>query len=178
LPATFLHHPAAYIIYRIDKRLNLPGLIVGAMLPDLEIPFIVISLGTNVPNRMILHSLLGSATLGTLIGIIITTQLYPYFITRFFGVNEKKIKNKCKFSRGLLLSVTLGAISHVLLDVLNHPYNPIFWPFQSAIETPNTMYFEMGEIFGSLWIQIVLGVLLLVLIIIKRKNLIEDLLVE
>jgi hypothetical protein len=147
------------------------------MLPDLEIPFILILLGTNVPNRMILHSAFGSVKLGTLIGVIITTKIYPYFMNSFFGVDKKKIKNKTKLSFSLGISVALGALSHVLLDVLNHPYNPIFWPVQSAMETPNYFFFEMGEILGSLWIQIVLGVILLILIFIKRKNLIEDLMI-
>jgi hypothetical protein len=69
------------------------------------------------------------------------------------------------------------ALSPVLLDVLNHQYNPVLWPFQSAIETLNSQYFTTGEIFGSLLIQIVMGIILLALIINKRKNLLETLLV-
>ncbi len=177
MPITFLHHPVAYFIYRIDKRLNLPGLIVGCMLPDLEIPFLVILLGTEVPNRMVLHSYIGSATLGTLIGVIITTRIYPIFLSSVFRVDGKKIKNKCRLSGALIFSVTLGGISHVFLDIFNHPYNPIFWPFQSAAETPNSLFFEMGEFLGYLWIQIIMGALLIGLITVKRKNLIEDLLI-
>ena len=79
--------------------------------------------------------------------------------------------------RSLVFSIAFGSISHVLLDVLNHPYNPVFWPFQSAIATPNTIYFEMGEILGTFWIQIIMGIILMTLIINKRKNLYEDLLV-
>ena len=92
-------------------------------------------------------------------------------------MDKKRIQTKCKLSLVLVFSVAIGALSHVLLDVLNHPYNPIFWPFQSAIETPNNLYFAMGEIFGSLWLQIVMSTLLITLIIFNRKNLFENILV-
>lgn len=177
MPITFLHHPVAYFIYLFNKRLNLPGLIVGCMLPDLEIPFIFLFLGSDVPNRMILHSLLGSVIVGTFIGVIITNRIYPIVLTKLFNIDKNQIQIKCKLSLILVFSVAIGALSHVLLDVLNHPYNPVFWPFQSAVETPNSVFFAMGELLGSLWLQIIMGIILIVLIIIKRKNLFEALLV-
>ena len=158
--------------------MNLPGLIVGCMLPDLEIPFIFLFLGSDVPNRMILHSLLGSTTVGTIIGVILTIRIYPILLNKIFNIDKKRIKIKCKFSLILVFSVAIGALSHVLLDVLNHPYNPLFWPLQSAIETSNSLYFALGEILGSLWLQIVMSILLIALIIFNRKNLFEHMLVE
>jgi membrane-bound metal-dependent hydrolase YbcI (DUF457 family) len=77
----------------------------------------------------------------------------------------------------LAFSVFVGSISHVLLDVTNHPYNPVYWPFLSANSTPNPVYFALGEPLGSLWMQIIMGSILLALIVIKRKNLVEELLV-
>jgi len=47
------------------------------MFPDLEIPFMVLLFGTQVPNRMILHRLLGSATIGTFLALIVTVLVYP-----------------------------------------------------------------------------------------------------
>jgi hypothetical protein len=78
LPFTLLHYPIAYLIHKLGGNLNLPGLIVGSMIPDLEIPFIVLIFGVNGPNRLVLHSILGSATLGTLLATIITIKLYPF----------------------------------------------------------------------------------------------------
>ncbi|MCP8304601.1 MAG: DUF4184 family protein [archaeon] len=40
MPLTPFHHPVAYAIYKLDRRLSLPGLVVGSMFPDLEIPII------------------------------------------------------------------------------------------------------------------------------------------
>ena len=177
LPLTPLHHPIAYLIYKLDKRLSLPGLIVGCMFPDLENPFIWLLLGTQVPNRMILHSLLGSATIGTFLAVIVTVRVYPYLVTRLFHVDKQRVESKCRFSFAVVFSVFVGNLSHVLLDMTNHPYNPIFWPFSSAIATPSPIYFALGYPLGSWWIQIILGALLAALIIIKRKNLFEELLV-
>lgn len=177
MPLTPLHLPIVYLIYKIDKRFSLPGLIVGSMFPDLEIPFIVFFFGTQVPNRMILHSILGSATIGTFLALIVTVRVYPIFVNLLFNIDMKKIQKKCRFSFVVAASVFIGILSHVLLDVLNHPYNPIFWPFRSAIETPSNIYFVLGDPLGSWWLQIVMGIFLLGIAFINRKNLFEKVLV-
>ena len=178
MPITFLHQPLAYFIYKLNKRFSLPGLIVGCMFPDLEIPFIALFLGTQVPNRMVLHSLLGSITIGTFLAVIVTVKVYPFIVNHLFHVDKEKVENKCKLSFALVFSVLIGNLSHVLLDVTNHPYNPVFWPFQSAITTPSPIYFALGNPIGSLWMQIIMGTLLFALIIVNRKNLFEKMLVE
>jgi len=115
---------------------------------------------------MILHSLLGSATLGTFLALIVTIRVYPPLVSRLFHVDKKKVESKCKLS-----------FTHVLLDVTNHPHNPLFWPFRSAIETSSPIYFALGNPLGSLWMQIIMAVLLAALIVIKWKNLFEELVV-
>jgi membrane-bound metal-dependent hydrolase YbcI (DUF457 family) len=147
------------------------------MFPDLEIPTIMLLFGTQVPNRMILHSLLGSATLGTFLALIVTIRIYPPLVSRLFHVDKKKVESKCKLSFALVFSVFVGILSHVLLDVTNHPYNPVLWPFLPATATPSPIYFALGNPLGSLWMQIIMAVLLAALIFAKRKNLFEELLV-
>jgi hypothetical protein len=65
----------------------------------------------------------------------------------------------------------------VLLDFTNHLNNPILWPFLDAEMIPSPTYLLLGEQFGYLWIQVIMGALLLVIIFIERKNLAESLLV-
>ncbi len=178
MPLTLFHHPVAYFIYKLYKRLSLPGLVVGCMFPDLEIPILIVVFGPQAPNRLVLHSLLGAATIGTLLAIIVTITVYPTLVSFFFRVEKKKIEQKCKLSFTLAFSVFLGIISHVLLDVTNHPHNPIFWPFLPATATPSPLFFALGRPLGYWWIQGIMGVILLALIVIKRKNLFEELLVE
>ena len=177
MPLTLFHYPIAYFLYKLDKRLSLPGLVVGCMFPDLEIPIIILLFRTQIPNRLVLHSLLGSATIGTFLAIIITIRVYPSLVSYLFGVEKKKVERKCKLSFTLAFSVFVGNISHVLLDVTNHPYNPVFWPFLAANATRNPFYFAFGEPLGSWWIQVIMGSILMALIVIKRKNLFEELLV-
>jgi len=177
LPLTPLHHPIAYFIYKLDKRFSLPGLIVGCMFPDLEIPFILLLFGTQVPRHMVLHSLLGAATLGTFLALIVTVSVYPPLVSHLFHVDKKRVKSKCRLSFALGFSVLVGNLSHVLLDVTNHPYNPLFWPFIPITDTPSPIYFALGNPLGSYWMQIIMAVLLGALIVVKRRNLFEALLV-
>lgn len=147
------------------------------MFPDLEIPLIWFLLGTNVPNRMVLHSSLGAATLGTVLAAIVTVRVYPYTVKHLFPVKKMRVKSKTKLSFWMVFSVFIGIISHVLLDFTNHPYNPIFWPFRSAIETQSPIYFALGTPIGSLYMQFIMGVFFASLIVIKRKNVFEELLI-
>ena len=177
MPLTPLHHPVAYFIHKIDKRFSLPGLVVGCMFPDIEIPFIVLLFGTQIPHRMVLHSLLGSATIGTFLALIVTVRVYPPLVSRLFHVDKKRVKSKCKLSFAVFFSVLVGNLSHVLLDVTNHPYNPVFWPFLPATATRSPIYFALGNPLGSLYMQIIMIVLVTALIVVKRRNLFEELLV-
>jgi membrane-bound metal-dependent hydrolase YbcI (DUF457 family) len=147
------------------------------MFPDLEVPFVVWFLGIQVPNRLMLHSIFGAATIGTFLAVIFTITIYPYLVRSLFRVNKERVKSKCKLSLGLVISVFVGILSHVLLDFTNHPYNPLFWPFSTPTFTQSPIYFALGNPLGSHHIHIIMGTLLSVLIIIKRKNLFEELLV-
>ena len=142
MPLTPLHYPIAYFLYKLYKRLSLPGLVVGCMFPDLEIPAIMLLFGTRIPNRLILHSLLGSATIGTFLAIIVTIRVYPFHVSYIFHVDKEKVERKCKLSFAMVFSVFVGNLLHVLLDVTNHAYNPVFWPFLPAIATTQPHLFR------------------------------------
>jgi hypothetical protein len=66
MPLPPRHYPVAYVCHRLFPSWSLPGFIVGAMVPDLEIPVILMTLGRNVlpNNRLVLHSLVGAAIFG------------------------------------------------------------------------------------------------------------------
>lgn len=178
MPLTLFHHPIAYFIYKLNKKLSLPGLVVGCMFPDLEIPIIALLLGFQAPNRLVLHSLLGAATIGTFLATIFTIMFYPTLVSVFFRVDKKQVEQKCRLSFTLAFSVFLGIISHVLLDITNHPHNPVFWPFLPATATPSPIYFALEIPLGSWWMQGIMGGILLALIVSKRKNLFEELLLN
>ncbi len=179
MPLTPLHYSLAYRIYRLGKRkLSLPALIVGSMLPDLEIPVMVLLFGLQVSNRMVLHSLIGGVTIGTLIGVIITVLVYPRLTGAIFPINKLKVKEKCQFSLGLVISCFIGVLSHVLLDVTNHAYNPVFWPFLSIYQTPSPIVPLLGGLdMASLIVHGSMVALFVALFYDKRKNFWEQLLV-
>lgn len=179
MPITPFHYPLAYIIYKLGKqKLSLPALIVGSMLPDLEIPVIVLLLGTQEPHRMVLHSLLGGITIGTIIGVAITVLIYPRLTSAIFHISELKVREKCRFSMALAFSCLIGVLSHVLLDVTNHLYNPIFWPFLSAYQTPSPIVPILGgEGIASLLMHGFMVALFAGLFFNKRENFWEQLLI-
>lgn len=173
MPFTPFHYPVAYLLYRLNKKLSLPGLAIGSMFPDLEIPFIVIFAHAD---RLVLHSLLGGAIVGTILSVIITTSIYPLLISKLFKINFTKVKTKCSLSFQLVISCLLGNLSHVLLDFINHPYNPIFWPVQSYTFSPICQALG-GMERATIISQIVLGLIFIASIVSQRKNIWEKILI-
>lgn len=178
LPLTPFHYPLAYVIYKLDEKLILPPLVVGSMFPDLEVPAIVLLFGNRIPHHLLFHSLLGAATIGTTFSVAFTIYIYPSLVSGLFGIDKCKVKSKCRLSSALVFSALLGNMSHVLLDVVNHINTPIFWPF-----TPSYMLNPVPSVLGglenaSLMIHALMGILFLLLLINKRHNLLERLLVE
>jgi hypothetical protein len=114
------------------------------MVPDLEIPFMVLLFGTNTSTHLLLHSIIGSLTVGTAIAVAVTVLIYPKLAGAIFPINKLKVKQKCKFSLTLVFSSAMGCLSHVLLDVTNHAYNPVFWPFLTSAETPSPIFPLLG----------------------------------
>ncbi len=176
MPLTPLHYPVAYLLYKLNKHLSLPGLVVGSMFPDLEIPAIILLFRTRLPHRLVLHSLLGAATVGTALSVIFTVLIYPPLISCFFKIEEEKVKRTCRISGVLIFSCFLGNLSHVLLDIVNHPYNPIFWPFQLTTISPICSALG-GTQNASLIAHVILIVLFAALLISQHGNLWEKLLV-
>ncbi len=174
---TPFHYPLAYVISKFDGRLSLPGLVVGSMLPDLEIPFMVLLFGMP-SDRLVLHSLLGAVTIGTLLSMLLTVLVYPRLTSAVFPVSKLTVEEKCRFSWSLACSCLLGGVSHVLLDITNHAYNPVFWPFLGLYETPSPIVPILGGAeMASLLIYTLMIVLFVGLFIGKREHFWDKLLI-
>jgi len=172
LPVTPFHYPLAYVLSKVDKRLSLPGVVVGAMVSDLEIPLIILFFPDQFPNnRLVLHSLLGGATVGAILAMMLTIYLYSHVVSAVFKIQKDLIKVKTHFSVPLAISCIIGTSSHVLLDILTHQENPVFWPVQTTISSPICPYQ------ASLPVHAVLAASLLILLIINRKNVLNEILV-
>ncbi|MFW9967115.1 MAG: DUF4184 family protein, partial [Candidatus Thorarchaeota archaeon] len=90
MPFTPLHYPAGYILSKTDKRLSLPGLLVGSVIPDIEVPLMWIFF-PGVWDHLLFHSLLGVFTVCTLLAVVITRFFYPPVISLVFGVDHGKL---------------------------------------------------------------------------------------
>ena len=158
MPFTLFHYLLAYALYRIFPKWSLPGFIVGAMVPDLEIPIIITLFGgdTLPGNRLILHSLFGAATIGTGLGLMLVVFVIPRLIRVIIPLWYPLIDGSCKVSRSLVLACCLGALSHVMLDIANHSYNPVWWPFSSTL-LQNPYNCALGTTL-TLGVHLVLGV--------------------
>ena len=146
MPFTPLHFPYAWLLSRIDKRLPLPALIVGAVIPDIEVPFLYVFFSGIFPDHYILHSLIGSLTIGLVLAVFIVRYFYPYMVSTLFGIDENELRETCKISGYMVLAVAIGIVSHLLVDYPMHPYNQIFWPFvdETLLVGQLVSFFAMG----------------------------------
>ena len=128
MPATPLHCSVAYLINRWKPKLSLPALLVSSMAPDLEIPILFLVTG-GFRDRLILHSLVGAATLGTFLSVLLTVFLYPPAVSFFFKLGRKRIEERCRFSKVLVVSCITGGVLHVIVDSMTHEFNPVLYPF-------------------------------------------------
>src|SRR3990170_2253509 len=128
MPYTPIHWSIAYLAREIRPSLSLPALIVSAVVPDLEIPFIYIITSGRL-GRLVLHSFLGAVTLATLLSVIFTVFAYSPLVSYLFKLDSKIVRDRCRFSWSLVAVCLLGNLSHVLIDSLHHEYNPLLFPF-------------------------------------------------
>ncbi len=148
MPFTPLHYALAYAIERLarksDLRLDMAGLAMGSFVPDLEcvVIFLAVQHGLLSPEapwvrakRLVLHSIIGSITLGALISLALVLVLYWLLRARLSGVRRPSLTN-------IYVSSAIGALSHVLLDALHHPYNPLLFP----LTTENVSLAPMGDL--------------------------------
>lgn len=131
MPVTPLHYPFAYLIHKTDKRFSLPALVVGSVIPDIEVPIMWVFF-SNLRDHFILHSLIGALTIGSLVAILVTRYLYTPIISTTFKVEKKMLNENCRISKWMVLSCMIGVLSHLILDYPMHWYNPILWPWISS----------------------------------------------
>ncbi len=160
MPFTPLHYPVAYLIHRASRgRLSLPALTVGCFTPDLEIPVLLYLTGSRVHDRLVLHSIVGSSTIGVLVSISILIFLSPV-ILRASGVEGPWRRVSWL---NVAVSCLLGNLSHVFLDVTCHTYNPLLWPITSRsvvnlFNSPATAYWVMWPTTGMVMLVLLVAI--------------------
>ncbi|MHA1966118.1 MAG: DUF4184 family protein [Candidatus Thorarchaeota archaeon] len=151
MPITPLHYPLAFGLSKTNKRFLLPGVVVGSVIPDIEVPLMWIFFN-DLPDHLFLHSLVGAVTMGTLLAVLVTWLLYPPIISAVFRVNKDDLKKTCNLSAMLIVSCFIGVLSHLLLDYPMHWFNPIWWPWVNPYDVvgPLVLFFApYGPINGT-----------------------------
>ncbi len=138
MPWTPMHYPLAYVLRRVDKRLSLPALTVGAVLPDVEVPILILFFPT-LPDHLVLHSLLGALTIGVAMGVLVTRLFYAPLMGRLFALDRQRLDRECRLSPMLVVSTVLGLLSHLGIDYLMHPFNPLLWPLVDPYSLPGPL---------------------------------------
>jgi hypothetical protein len=180
-----MHYPIAWGLSKLNKRLNLPGLIVGSFIPDIEVPILILFFNIGVDNHFILHSLIGALTLGTIISTLATVLIYPMLASLIFRADKVKIKEACKLTPVLVLSCMLGNVFHILLDLLMHPYSLILWPFVNPYSIVGVLVLifafdgdiQFGFLIANILTNLIMGLFMVAIAIKSRKNLWEHILI-
>lgn len=174
MPVTPLHYPVGFALSRSDRRLSLPGLIVGSFIPDLEVPIMWV-LFPSLPDHLVLHSLIGVLTLGTLTAVILTRFLYAPIISKLFNVNRERLDEACRVTPALVLSCMLGAVLHIALDIPMHPYNPVLWPWVNPFEIVGILVPLIGFGGANLLLSVTMGICgMAILLMYVNENLWES----
>ena len=147
MPVTPLHYPYAWLISRLDKRLPLPALVIGSVVPDIEVPILQVFFNGVLPDHYILHSLIGSLSIGLLITLITLRYIYPYLMSTIFDLDKAEMVERCQITRYAVIAAIFGILSHLIVDYPMHPYSQIFWPFIDAhlLIGPLVAFFAVGH---------------------------------
>ncbi len=132
---TPLHVAFVWMLKPRFRRLHFAALTVGAVIPDVE-PLVAWVFGWSVfcgwdfpcslaPDRLVLHSIVGAMTIDVVLTIIFVKMIGKLGIERLGICGFSNVKTNAAF----LASAAIGSLSHVFVDWLHHPANPIFWPF-------------------------------------------------
>lgn len=167
MPAIFLHSSFAYFINKLNSKLSLPGLLVGSIIPDIEV-LILYYLTNGSSDRLLFHSIIGSITIGTILSVGIVVFLYPSFVSFLFKIDKNYILKKCVFSKTLIGLCLIGNLSHVLIDATHHQYNPLLYPISS--NSFDLLRISSNRIFDTLIITGILSIIFLAFLVFSLKD--------
>lgn len=152
--------------------LSFSALTFGAMVPDLE-PLLGWMAGVSVfcgwdfscsqaPDRLILHSFVGAITTDVVLTMVFAKVVQLLRPARW---GLQVFDNVRIISVNFALSAAIASITHVMVDWLHHPANPVFWPFMidGSYYVDGLLLPYMDVHIASLLVAIVSGTLMLVI---------------
>lgn len=165
MPLTPLHMgPASALFLTSPRRWSLAGLLMGSVIPDIEIPFLYFSGLEMQTGHGPLHSVIGALTFGVTLAVLGAYFIYPSLMNWWegkFGSGYSYFGGADVAELGSLpvvvYSTVAGVLTHLGLDYLTHTTMPYFWPFAPSVAT-----FSFARDFY--WLLIVNVILLVILV--------------
>ncbi len=168
MPLSPFHLGFAWPVWMLNrKKLHFMSLSFGSMVPDIEVLPLMLLNGEGERARGPMHSFLGALTFDILVVMLIVFFIVPpvgRWVRRnskerwhiFAGVDVTRAPTDIGWA---LLSALIGTLSHVIIDVFTHEYNPIFWPYFTQREI-NCMPFADSAL-SSLVFMVPMGIAVL-----------------
>jgi len=166
VPPTPLHAAIPLLPYvRWPRAFSFWALTIGAMVNDLEVVPLWILVGDIYQSRGLMHSVLGVLTLNAVITAVATLYFVPpamrWFDRRWreprvFRFAGQDLHRDPRDLPTVYASAALGGLTHILVDIPTHAYNPVWWPWQ-------TVSLKIVPYADELWWDIVAGIPVLLL---------------
>ena len=143
MPLTPLHPVGPWIPHvRWPRAFSFWAITIGSMVSDLEfLPLLLLS-RTLEGSRGFMHSLLGVLTLNALITVLAVRSLVPPVLRwagrrwpsspEIFQFAGQDVRKDPRDWLTLYTSATFGGLTHLLIDLPTHAYNPWLWPWQTV----------------------------------------------
>src|SRR5919109_1442458 len=169
---TPLHIAFVWVLKPRFRKLQLAALTVGALIPDIE-PLVAWIFGWSVfcgwdfpcslaPERLVLHSILGALTIDTILTMLFVKMIGKLSLEKWGMRGFTNVKMDAAF----FASAAIGSLSHVFVDRLHHPANPIFWPFlvDGSYYVGGLLLPFLGVLSASIIVAIIAGAIMTVVI--------------
>lgn len=177
MPLTPFHLGFAWPVWMLKRRkLSFTCLSIGAMVPDLEVLWMMRFTNRLPMARGYMHSFYGAATIDLALTLFLAYLIAPIigkWLRRasrrsaggkkwhvFAGVD---VSRPPKYHGWALLSALVGTLSHVTIDLFTHEFNPVFWPYRLGKYDnlmPFDSYFYSSALFWILFGGIMIYMLL------------------
>jgi|SRR3990172_1233482 len=167
VPFTAFHPVVVWSLWKRAPKLDFVALTVGAVIPDLfELVFVFLLPDLYWVQRDLSHSLLGAVTYDVglgLAGVLVARRLL-HFLDRIhpsplwsrYGGRDYRTGRPWRW---VVLSLMIGSLAHVLVDLPFHWQHPLLFPFgERLVLFPAEQAFLVDRVtivlFGSLFLYL------------------------
>ncbi len=172
MPLTPFHAAIPWLAYvRRPAAFSFWALTLGAMMPDLEVIPLFVFTPDIYHARGPMHSLLGALTFDAALTVLAVLVLFPPALrwldrrwsgTDVFRFAGQDLRADPRGLRTLYGSAVLGGLTHVVVDVPSHAYNPLLWPVSAEP-------FKLVPFSDELWWDVVTGALWLAFFLLMMR---------